>query len=92
MKVEIWTKDSRDRKGWSHDAMTSPVLLFSGEMHQVPRVGEFLNVFGFDTACPVLEVWWDLDDGNAELYVAPDWTGEYLAEAKKRGIPQRFHP
>lgn len=92
IKVEIWTKSTYKHERADITGQLSCVLLFRGELAQVPRVGEHVDPFGWASGNPVLEVWWKLEDGSAELYVGPDYTGEFLAEAKKRGIPQDFYP
>lgn len=93
IKVEIWTKSTYRHERDEFKGRELPcVLIFRGEVQQVPRVGEHVDPFGWASGEPVIEVWWKLEHGSAELYVGPDHTGEYVVEAKKRGIPQRFYP
>lgn len=93
MKLEIWTKSTRKHERPELKNQEIPcVLVFKGEWPTVPRVDEFINPFGWGSGQRVLEVWHNLDEGDVHLYIAPDYTGEFFEEARKRGIEQRFYP
>jgi len=64
------------------------VVVWRGNVDFVPRVGDLINVWEGWCSHNVGAVWYQIGSSEVHVEIPSDDTGEYLAEAVKRGIKQ----
>ena len=79
MKIEIWCQQS-----YKPDKKLRGFVAWSGELHQIPRVGEYVCLWDGWCSEHVLDVHYMLEEGKVIVEIRPDHTGEYREKADSK--------